>query len=580
MRSLAIFLTGLLLNGCFQNPSEEESSFHPYSNLNELKDERLLSLKKDFDLLQPPSIPSGIAFDSSWMFKLGDAAEGLNTISKEIEGIEVHLPHRELFPNHPFWYFKRIHFQDSGFLHISADDGAQLYVNGKRIKQISPNTFPLDSGGADLAIRVLNNAMKGGLQHVKFLTLNQFQEYQQRNKRYIVKHHLIKKVLLSRAIDTDLIELAQKMITQEDVDQEVEILQDAFANLPYLIGPYLRRESNGNLNVRIFTDSDLPIALRWGVSPHALDNIMSANGSVADFTFHENQIDTIVYYQVFSGESFSPLFTIDTRPRDSISFNVWADSQSGWTAFSKTMKIISRGHYDFGIGIGDLVANGSDSIHWIKFMEILSTSAAQVPYYLIPGNHDYDGYYEDLYPVNYYRFTGNTKNYQSWTSGNAAFIAIDPNENFPIGIQPASEQHQWFSDQLHSESWNKATWRFVMLHQPPFSQGWEGYHGDSIIRDLLEPVMENAKIDFVLSGHTHDYERLSRMYGNQKVTFLILGGAGGGLEPLESSEFPKMDTVVKVHHVGRFTIDGSRLLFKATDHDGVEIDSYNQIKHQ
>jgi len=578
VKSLAVFLTGLLLVGCLKDSSEAESTFYPYSFLNELKDQRLISLKEDLDRLQPPSFPGELAFDSGWKFQLGDPAEGLEVDVKIISGIEINLPHREEYPNHPFWYFKRIHFLDSGFLYVKADDGSQLYINGNRVKQVYPNIFPVDSGDWDLTIRVLNNAMRGGLQQVEFSTYDGYQDYRLKYKNYQIRYDLIKKVLLKRDVDNQLIEHAKRLISSDQVDKEVEVLWRAFEELPYLIGPFVVKDENGNWHIQIITDSNLPVTLRWGDLPDALTNDLSGSGKLVDFAFDKIKAGQLVHYRIFSGNTFSPLYSLDTRLHDRFSFNVWADSQSGWAAFSKTMSIIDGGNDNFGIGIGDLVSNGSDSTHWMKFLEILSRSADKRPYCLIPGNHDYDGYYEDLRPVNYYRFTGNNRNYQSWTYDNAAFIALDPNENFPIGIHQETEQYRWFISELESEAWKKATWRFVLMHQPPFSQGWEGYHGDSIIRDLLEPILESAKVDFVLSGHTHDYERLSRQYGTQKVTFFVLGGAGGGLEPVESSDYPHMDTVIKSHHFGRFTIEASKLLFKAIDLYGNTMDSYSQVK--
>lgn len=41
---------------------------------------------------------------------------------------------------------------------------------------------------------------------------------------------------------------------------------------------------------------------------------------------------------------------------------------------------------------------------------------------------------------------------------------------------------------------------------------------------------------------------------NKKHTFFVLGGAGGELEELPSSTYPKMDKVIKKHHYGYFTI--------------------------
>jgi predicted phosphodiesterase len=279
-------------------------------------------------------------------------------------------------------------------------------------------------------------------------------------------------------------------------------------------------------------------------------------------------------------QTVSPIysFTLEDEAND-YSFNVWADSQSGWEAFASQVHLLKKHDDAFGVGAGDLVGNGSDQEEWETFFSILSESASERPYYLVPGNHDYDGYYDDLKPVFYNEYTGyDPSNYFSWSYGNAAFIALDPNENFPIGIPENSEQYLWLQDQLKTESWKHAQWRFVFLHQTLYSQGWQGYHGDSVLRDVLEPLIESGKIDFIISGHTHDYERLSKQYGEQEVTFLVVGGAGGSLEAKGSSTSPVMDVLIKQHHMGRFYLYDDSLRFEAIGMDGQLLDSFKRFK--
>jgi hypothetical protein len=162
--------------------------------------------------------------------------------------------------------------------------------------------------------------------------------------------------------------------------------------------------------------------------------------------------------------------------------------------------------------------------------------------------------------------------------GNARFIALDPNEHFPTGIPTGSAQHRWLMQELASDAWKKATWHFIFLHQPPFSQGWPEYHGDLPIRELLEPLIELHRIDFIVAGHTHDYERWTRIYGTQKVHFLIVGGAGGGLEDEPMSAEPVMDKVIRRHHFGLFQIDGQRVIFEAVATDTRVLDRFEATK--
>ncbi len=258
---------------------------------------------------------------------------------------------------------------------------------------------------------------------------------------------------------------------------------------------------------------------------------------------------------------------------------MWADSQSGWGVFSQLLCAPQWQQDAFTIGVGDLVGHGSDRLAWEHFFGLLSTQTAQRPAYLVPGNHDYDGYADDLKPAWFNKLVPRKPaHYFSWYAHNCGFIAIDPNENFPIDVKAGSDQYKWLQKELESTAWLNADWRFIFVHQTLYSQGWEGYQGDEVLRHLLEPLLEKSEVDFVVSGHTHDYERLTRQYGNQRVTFLIVGGAGGSLEPEASSESPVMDRLEKTHHMARVFVTGTHLRWEVRNLNGGIIDEFELRK--
>jgi hypothetical protein len=78
-----------------------------------------------------------------------------------------------------------------------------------------------------------------------------------------------------------------------------------------------------------------------------------------------------------------------------------------------------------------------------------------------------------------------------------------------------------------------------------------------------------------VAGHTHDYERLTRDFSGNEVTFLVVGGAGGGLEPNgKSSEFPKMDMLIKTHHFGILKVKKERLDWEVYGVEGEVLDRF------
>ncbi|HEU4480873.1 MAG TPA: metallophosphoesterase, partial [Actinomycetota bacterium] len=66
-------------------------------------------------------------------------------------------------------------------------------------------------------------------------------------------------------------------------------------------------------------------------------------------------------------------------------------------------------------------------------------------------------------------------------------------------------------------------WTIVMVHQPPFSCSREG---DADVRRAWVESLERNGVDLVLSGHEHNYQRLSSATG---TTYIVTGGGGDTL---------------------------------------------------
>lgn len=575
----AAVTTLLIAVACTSTPKEPIPTYRSYLSYFDVPgDTALQSLREKFEALEKPSLQITAVFDSSWNFVLGDKAENFKTLPKEIRGTPVNLQHRLTKPDQAFWYSRMLKLDQPGVLTISADDGAQLFIDRKPVHRLHGNHFPIDTAGSlQVTIRVLNNAMAGGLRHVEFSTYGQFHQYEKEKQFQRRREAVVEKIVLLQSPTAEMIRLARGALDKPD-SASLIAAEQALEDHPFLIGPWLQQKESTTMIVSVESESKHPVRLVYGTTKGFLLEEQVKPGGMAFFELKELLPDTVYYYQIASGKTVSPVYSFKTHQHPaSFTFNVWADSQSGWEAFQQNVRNLEPFEDAFGIGAGDLVSNGSNPDEWKKLFKILGASSAGRQYHLVAGNHDYDGYYDDLDPANYKRYLQHSpSNYFSWTYGNCAFIALDPNEDFPIGIPPASKQYQWFHQQLASEQWKKAQWHFVILHQPPISQGWAGYQGDAVIRALLEPVIESAHIDFVIAGHTHDYERLTKMYGDQRTTFLIVGGAGGSLEDPENSPEPEMDTVIKVHHMGRFYIRNNSLRFEAIDLQNNVIDFYEQ----
>ena len=107
--------------------------------------------------------------------------------------------------------------------------------------------------------------------------------------------------------------------------------------------------------------------------------------------------------------------------------------------------------------------------------------------------------------------------YYAVNYGNVHFISLD-SYGFDEGKYPLynknSAQYQWLEKDLAA---NKALWTIVFFHHPPYTKR---SHDSDIevalveLRQTLVPLFDQYKVDLVLSGHSHVYERSYLMKGH------------------------------------------------------------------
>lgn len=484
-----------------------------------------------------------LELDSGWIFMGKDSIPGIERVLPEFgKGEKLDLPHRVSYPNHSLWYQKEVNL-DKGTLFIEGDDGVQLWANEVRIPRAKDGEFfPIASEGEfRLTIRVVNNAMAGGLRKVRWISEESFADWQNQKKYARDSILAVRKVQL---LSDSVLKSNLERLTWVEKKQELEDFPVLMTDPVLMLGTdqtwFVRwvSEKGGEATIRISDGEKLELK--------SIDGI---------FTFP--LLEDSIRFELFQDKAFQGSFKF-VRPDfgDQVKLALWGDSQGGWATFHQIARLIREKQIDLSIGAGDLVNNGSEEYAFPRFLQKLSLmNTAQLP---IPGNHDYDGFYVDLDPVllRSYVYRDREPRYGVQQVGPVAILTLDPNENFPVSIPENSAQRKILEQVLNSDLWNQSPWKMILLHQPPYSQGWPGYHGEKSIRDLLAPYFHQGKIDLVVAGHTHDYERLTRQFSGNTVQFLIVGGAGGGLEPEgQDSDFPKMDRIIKKNHVAIAEVD-------------------------
>jgi len=529
------FITGLACLSCAKIPTENASPTYREAFFDK---EELIG-----EFLKEAWPENMLALDSGWIFMGKDSLPGIERVLPEFgKGEKLDLPHRISFPNHSLWYQKEVNLE-KGILFIEGDDGVQLWANEVRIPRAKDGEFfPIASEGEfRLTIRVVNNAMAGGLRKVRWISEESFADWQNQKKYARDSILAVRKVqLLNDSVQKSNLE----RLTWVEKKQELE-------NFPVLMtDPVLMLGTDQTWFVRWVSEKGGEATIR--ISDGEKLELKSIDG-----IFTLPLLEDSIRFELIQDKAFQGSFEF-VRPEfgEKVKLALWGDSQGGWATFHQIAQLVREKQVDLSIGAGDLVNNGSEEYAFPRFLQKLSLmNTAQLP---IPGNHDYDGFYEDLDPVllRSYVYRDREPRYGVQQVGPVAILTLDPNENFPVSIPENSSQRKMLEQVLNSDSWNQSPWKMIVLHQPPYSQGWPGYQGEKSIRDLLDPYFHQGKIDLVVAGHTHDYERLTKEFSGNSVHFLIVGGAGGGLEPEgQDSDFPKMDRIIKKNHVAIAEVD-------------------------
>jgi hypothetical protein len=145
----------------------------------------------------------------------------------------------------------------------------------------------------------------------------------------------------------------------------------------------------------------------------------------------------------------------------------------------------------------------------------------------------------------------------AWRSGPALVVVLDSTRS----DDPA--QRAWLQDTL---STTDAPWRIVALHHPPYSAGWHGSAED--VRAAFEPLFTRYRVQLVLAGHDHDYQRSESIDG----TTYVVSGAGAKIRPTSRASFTAVSW--STQHFVDLQIWPDRLIGQAVAQDGLAYDRF------
>ncbi len=307
---------------------------------------------------------------------------------------------------------------------------------------------------------------------------------------------------------------------------------------------------------------------------HHPNNVVRKNVFIHKTWLENLQPGQLYFYRIIDSESESDFYSFRTVPADTneVNFVVYGDSRTHSETHRKIAEQIAKKNVDFIVHTGDLVTDGDYYDQWgPQFFEPLKGLSESVPVYIAKGNHEgFNGNFEKLL------IPPGEKNNFAFDYGPLHYFCAD---NIAKGLDPKELLEQIASDAKSS----KAQWKFISYHIPSLNFGghWSNWGSPEVFG-----VFADAGVDFVITGHSHHYERFRpvappRLFvadkrGGSFVTYITSGGGGGPLYGVEPTIYHAQ--AKKMHHFCWFHIKADKLTMDVIDINGDIVDHLEVTK--
>ena len=191
------------------------------------------------------------------------------------------------------------------------------------------------------------------------------------------------------------------------------------------------------------------------------------------------------------------------------------------------------------------------------FMDVaIDLFAKEKPMYYARGNHETRG----LFATSFQRYFSPKEPhlYYLVRQGPVCFIFLDTGEDKPdsdieySGITDydryRTEQAQWLAQAVQSDDFKQAKYKIVIAHMPPLPDK-NLWHGQMEVLEKFVPILNQAGVDVMLSGHLHRY------FNNK---------------PTDKVKFPVIDNAHKT--VIKAVAESNQLVLEVKDLQGKPVD--------
>ena len=341
------------------------------------------------------------------------------------------------------------------------------------------------------------------------------------------------------------VEVHQTAVTSSDISFDFELLP---SNYTVSRGPYLQMGTSSSIQIRWRTNIGSTTQVNYGTNAANLSN------NVVDATLTTEHIvnlpnlspNTQYYYSVGTTTEVlqatelnyfitAPIIGTEKKTRVWITGDCGTGAPTQTAVKEKFLNYVGSQYIDLWLLLGDnAYSSGFDSEYQTRFFEPYQNDRImkQTVLFPTPGNHDYYAtntaqtdhimpYYSNFSLPSNGEIGGvpsGHKEYYSYNYANIHFVSLDSYgketaSNYRL-YDATSPQITWLKADLAA---NTQKWTILYWHHPPYTMG--SHHSDNeaelrFIRENVVPILEQYKVDLVLCGHSHNYERSRLMKGH------------------------------------------------------------------
>lgn len=387
------------------------------------------------------------------------------------------------------------------------DDGAVIYLNGKEIMRsnIASGAVGFDSLAATKT------------------------EFRDEGKFFMQR---CGRAALRRGRNVLAVEVHQASAGDPDLSFDLELVASSIKPAAFVTrGPYLQNATPSETTIRWRTDVPTQSHVRFEAGTDGQRRVVRAEEITTEHAIRLRGLrpDTQYYYRIGTNaaalEGHDALHWFRTPPAigtvQPVRIWVLGDCGRGGDGTGRAesvrdgyMRSSLFAHNDVWLMLGDNAYDfGRDEEYQSAVFDTYRSFLRDTLLWSTIGNHETyatsgDPPYFDIFTLPKHGEAGGlpsgTESYYSFDYANIHFVCLD---SMRSSRRPGSPMLKWLADDLVSTT---QMWIIAFWHHPPYSKG---SHDSDVEVELVEmrqnvlPILEDAGVDLVLSGHSHSYER-------------------------------------------------------------------------